>query len=496
MKPTETERARATLFVRAISLLFLMALLSVMAQLDLLLGAQGLLPAVESLSTEDPTRPPTLFSLSASDGALWTVVGLGALGALLASLGRAQRVGLAAAWLAFYSVSVAGSGLFDFVADALLIQLGLVAMAMLWVPDSPWPRRVGALLICKVMLESGLHKLLDVTQDTGWLNGGAMGSFFEVAAIPGPLAPLADALPQPILLLAGWMVLFIEVVGPFLLLAGARLRRLIIGSWIGLMAGIILTANFGVLPYAMLAATLLLFEERWVERIWARLSPWLGGAPHGPKPSGPRARDWVRGLSLALILCSTAQVGLDLFTPPGPGSPTVWLHSWRVSTPFSMFRRIPLERMEMQFEVEVDGEWREAHVAQKVGLIDAHPGLVAPHHPRLPFLLWFQATLGRGLPDLTSAPGAIVRGGNEQQVRGSSGASQRVARSLARALCDPGDPRRAAFSHAPEGSASAVRAMLWSYRFGRGETTWSRELVQRSQAVTCENLQRSGPGAR
>ena len=82
MKPTETERARATLFVRAISLLFLMALLSVMAQLDLLLGAQGLLPAVESLSTEDPTRPPTLFSLSASDGALWTVVGLGVLGAL------------------------------------------------------------------------------------------------------------------------------------------------------------------------------------------------------------------------------------------------------------------------------------------------------------------------------------------------------------------------------------------------------------------------------
>ena len=62
-------------------------------------------------------------------------------------------------------------------------------MALLWAPTSPWPRRLGGLLMCKVMLESGLHKLLDMGHDPSWLNGQAMISFFEVAVVRRMQAP-------------------------------------------------------------------------------------------------------------------------------------------------------------------------------------------------------------------------------------------------------------------------------------------------------------------
>jgi hypothetical protein len=496
MTPTETDTARATLFVRAIALLFLVALLSVMAQLDLLLSSEGLVPAAERMALEDPTRPPTLFSFGASDLMLWVVVSLGALGALSACLGKAQRWGLAFAWLSFHAVSVAGAGLFDLVADALLIQLGLVAMALLWAPSSPWPRRLGVLLMCKVMLESGLHKVLDVAHDPGWLNGSAMGAFFEVAAIPGPLASLANALPQPVLLLAGWALLFIEVLGPFLLLGPARVRRIIVVSWLGLMVGIILTANFGVLPYAMLAAGLLVLEDSWIQGLWTRLEGplRLTGSGRASGATSTRAVELIQGAIIGLILCSSVQLGLDLLSQPGPRSPTVWLHSWRIATPYSMFRRIPAERMEMQLETEVEGTWVEAHLHHKVGPTDEGPGVVAPHHPRLPFLFWFQATLGRGLPALGTPDEALTGGGDEQVVRGSSGAARRVSRALARALCDPNDPRRAAFTSPPSGAISAVRAVLWSYRFGTDAEVWAREKVQTSDPTTCEALMKPESG--
>mgnify|MGYP001371244345 FL=1 len=318
-----------------------------------------------------------------------------------------------------------------------MIQLGFVALLMQWFPSSPWPRRLGGLLIGKVMLESGLHKLVDVGQDPGWLNGAAMSSFFEVAAIPGPLAPLADALPHPVMMLAGWAVLLTEIVGPFLLLSTPRLKRVVLLSWMGLMVGIIATANFGVLPYAMLAACLLLVEDTWVERLWSRLAGPLRLERLKVPETSARVLGWVQGASLALILCSSAQVGLDLFSQPGPSSPTVWLHSWRISTPYSMFRRIPPERMEMQLEVQVEGQWGDVYLAHKVGPTDAHPGIVAPHHPRLPFLLWFQATLGRGLPDLRPDGASLTQRGDEQLVRGSSGASRRVAQRLTRSPLQP-----------------------------------------------------------
>ena len=197
---------------------------------------------------------------------------------------------------------------------------------------------------------------------------------------------------------------------------------------------------------------------------------------------------------IGLILCSSVQVGLDLLSQPGPSSPTVWLHSWRIATPYSMFRNIPAERMEMQLEYEADGTWHEAHLKHKVGPTDEHPGVVAPHHPRLPFLFWFQATLGRGLPDLTPPEADLNHGGDEQLVRGSSGAAGRAARGLARALCEPGDPRRAAFTSPLATNARAVRAVLWSYYYGSGPEIWSREKVQTSNPVPCEALMVPEPG--
>lgn len=496
MTPTETDTARATLFVRAIAVLFLVAILSVMSQLDLLLSSHGLAPAAERLALDDPTRPPTLFSFGTSDLMLWAVMSLGALGALSACIGKAPRLGLAFAWLAFHAVSVAGAGLFDLVADGLLIQLGLVALAFQWAPGSPWPRRLGVLLMCKVMLESGLHKVLDLAHEPGWLNGAAMGSFFEVAAIPGPLAPLANALPEPALLLAGWALLFIEVLGPFLLLGPARLRRIIVVSWLGLMVGIPLTANFGVLPYAMLAAGLLVVEDRWIQGLWARLARplRLSSWPVVSVGASTGAVELIRGAIIGLILCSSVQLGIDLLSQPGPGSPTVWLHSWRLATPYSMFRRIPAERLEMQWEAEVDGSWVEAHLRHKVGPTDQRPGLVAPHHPRLPFLFWFQATLGRELPPLGARDAVLRGGGHEQAVRGSTGVTRQVSLALARALCTPGDPRREAFRSPPAGLVRAVRAVLWSYRFGGDAHVWSREKVQTSDPVPCEARVNPNPG--
>src|SRR3989442_7669251 len=154
------------LFLRLLGAIFLAAFLSLLVQVRLLLGREGLLPAVaylEAVRGHGVLAVPTVFWLDASDRAL---VGLAATGAILSFgliLNVAPRWCLLALWALYLSFVSVGQDFLSFQWDNLLLEAAFFALFV--TPAGLRPRRGPAphpirvllmlLLDLRMNLESG-----------------------------------------------------------------------------------------------------------------------------------------------------------------------------------------------------------------------------------------------------------------------------------------------------------------------------------------------------
>lgn len=297
---------RARLFHAALALVFLVAWLSLLAQVDVLIGSRGLLPAEPLLLLIDERNlsfheaPTFLRWTGASDGTLHAGIWVGIGASLLAFAGVFPRWCAALNTFLYLGYTIAAREFFSFQWDNLLLEAGLLAVFVN--PENSGPGRHGQwvwavlrLLLFKLYFESGIAKYGSHLKD--WHDGSAMTFYYETAPLPGLFAWHAHHLPTGWHHFESWATLVWELGAPLLIIFPRSLALVV--RWVDrganerVHAGLlrlsrradvvaivvftcfqlinIATANYGFFCYLSLALSVGLLDE---EQLRA-LSGWL-----------------------------------------------------------------------------------------------------------------------------------------------------------------------------------------------------------------------------
>lgn len=351
--------------IRGIGLVYVIAFVSFGVQIPLLVGSHGVLPAAETLSFYGER-------LGLARG-LWYLPGLGWLStadwflAFLWLSGAAAGIGMlchfharamaAWAWLSYLSLVNLGDVFLGYQWDSLLLEVGVLAILVAKTPQR-WVVWLFRFLAFRLLFSSGVAKL--VSGDPTWRGLTALRYHFETQPIPNAIAWYAHQLPHAVLDSMTFLVLVLEIIVPFGLLAPPRRVRFVaVGLSIALQAAIGFTGNYAF--FNLLTCLLCLWS---LEEGQGKMNPWAFG--------------WISagGLKiLALFGLVFAEPALDL------------LQGFRVVNSYGLFSVMTTERPEIRIEGTADGEnWREYSWRWVPG-----PSFVAPHQPRADWQAWFAA---------------------------------------------------------------------------------------------------------
>jgi predicted DCC family thiol-disulfide oxidoreductase YuxK len=471
-------------FLRGLGLIYLVAFLSLWAQLDGLMGAHGVQPAREWLELLSDRfgraaywQAPTIFWLNASDTVLW----LGALGGVAASAllvaNRAPFAAAVAAWILYLSMFAVGGVFFSFQWDILLLETGF--LAMLLAPrvlrprlqsEPPAPRTVIFLLrwlVFRLMLLSGLVKL--ASGDSAWWDLTALTFHYETQPLPSWTSWIAHNLPEGFHRFSCAVMFAIELVLPFFVWAPRRLRVIAAGGFVALQLGIMATGNYNFFNLLTCLLCVPLLDDGYLARVMPlRLvrSVELRGM-RSDSPSGIGAACLV-SLALVLVMLGTAQGWARLAGADSVPRPVrrvlAAAQPFHLASPYGLFAVMTKQRREIVIEGSADGEnWKPYEFRWKPGDPAAKPRFCQPHQPRLDWQMWF-AALGtyRNNPWLIQLMDRLLEG------------SQPVLDLLGE-------------NPFPQRPPSYVRAVIYEYRFhtitgARAEGTWWRRGAPRPYA--------------
>src|SRR5215470_5207082 len=124
------------IWLRALGLIFLSAFYSLAFQITGLLGPRGILPAGEYLAQVHQVVgmpkalwfAPTLFWISASNGALLAVTFLGAAASVLLVLNLAPRLSIAVAMVCFLSFIGSAEDFASYQSDGMLLEAAFISL--------------------------------------------------------------------------------------------------------------------------------------------------------------------------------------------------------------------------------------------------------------------------------------------------------------------------------------------------------------------------------
>jgi hypothetical protein len=386
---TRIEPARFALtqwvFVRILAVIYAIAFGSLAVQITGLIGAHGILPVADYLKAVAESAGgmrfiyvPTVFWMSASDGALLGVCYAGIAIAALVLFGIFERVGLAILCVLYLSLSAAGQEFLSFQWDSLLIETGFLAIFLGNPRVVVWLFRW---LLFRLMFLSGAVKLL--SHDPTWRRLTALSFHYWTQPLPNRISWYMAQLPDWFHRMSTAFVLGVELAVPFLIFAPRRMR--IFGAkWMLLLQVLIfLTGNYTFFNLLAMAMCVFLWEDRDFEL-------WLNRRPPGkaiPKPV------------LAAVTGLVLTIGLGRMIETFSGEPVEPLHTivkytapLEIVNSYGLFAMMTTQRPEIIVEGSMDGEtWRAYSFRYKPGDLGRPPRWAAPHQPRLDWQMWFAA---------------------------------------------------------------------------------------------------------
>jgi hypothetical protein len=369
------------LFRRLLGLTYLCAFWSLALQIDGLVGSEGIIPARGWIAGHDLV----LRALPLAGTAL----------AALAIAGIAPLPVFALSWALYLAVSNIAGEFLAYQWDSLLIETGLLALAVApprWrdrLRDADEPPAVGRLLLWwllfRLMLGSGIAKL--TSGDPSWRGLTAMFFHYETQPLPSPLAWYAAQLPAWAQQASTAAVLAIELGVPWLVLGGRYLRRFGAAVLIALQLLIALTGNYAFFNLLTIALSVMWLDDGALRRLGLR------------GPAAAQSGGWKRQLLPAAIAVVTVPVSASLLASqiglpfPSPVAPlAIAIEPLRSVNAYGLFAVMTTERREIVIEGSADGTtWREYEFRHKPGSVDRAPAWVAPWQPRLDWQMWFAA---------------------------------------------------------------------------------------------------------
>ncbi len=427
------------LFHRLFAAIFLIAWLSLAAQIDLLVGRRGLLPVAPFLALAEAQGssfldlPTFLRWTGGSDTALHAGISAGALLCVAALLGLRPRLCLGLSTFLYLGYAVSCRQFLGFQWDNLLLECGLLASLLPVDRRAPLVHLLFRVLLFKLYWESGLAKWQSPLHD--WQDGSAMTFYYETAPIPARLAHAFHALPEFWHQLESWFTLFFELVLPFAVFAPRRWRLGAAAVFTFFQLVNIVTSNYGFFSYLALSLHVFLLREADLLRArraleqrlpalhrmrvraralrirGARRSPFqqLGRVLWSFVPAarqGMIRASGIRLVAFAYLSISLLEGAAHFGGAPGLLEPIAELRAvyapFRLVNNYHLFAAITRERIEPELQTQEEGSdaWVAHDFAHKPGDPRRAPHLVAPHQPRVDFLLWFYGlSYRRGTPN-------------------------------------------------------------------------------------------------
>ncbi|HMO05268.1 MAG TPA: lipase maturation factor family protein [Kiritimatiellia bacterium] len=405
-RPRTTYRYAADLFPRALGLVYLIALYSLLPQLPGLIGENGILPVTRfldavhgQLGERAVWQLPSLLWLGSSDRALAMVCWIGMIAAGFMVLGIVPFLSALIAWLAYLSITTGGQVFLGFQWDNLLLESGFLAILLapmvvrVRVTDPPVPNRFVVFLLhwllFRLMFASGYVKW--ASGDPSWRDLSALQYHFWTQPLPIWTAWFAHHAPGW-LLKSGTAIMFvIELAVPWLIFAGRWPRLVAFLSFTLLQIGIALTGNYGYFNGLSFVLGLLLLDDR----LWPFRR--LEAEPEMPSLRSRVLVGMIRWpLAFAVFLVSVVTF-IPLFKrgvqPPAPLAELVRVVApFRSVNQYGLFAAMTKTRPEIVIEGSRDGKsWQAYEFPWKPGDIYRTPVIVAPHMPRLDWQMWFAA---------------------------------------------------------------------------------------------------------
>ena len=411
-------------FLRALGVIYLIAFVSLWVQVDGLVGSNGMLPVNQFLpAVRAQVGPdayvllPTLCWFNSSDVFLHFLCGSGVVCSLLLIFGIAPAVSLAALFILYLSLTIAGQDFFNFQWDVLLLETGFLSIflapwqlwprQLIWWPRSAHPAttpvsRVGLfllkLLLFKLMLMSGVVKL--TSGDDSWWNLTALDYHYWSQPLPTVFAWWADKSPEWFKHFSVAFCLVVEIIVPFFIWAPRRLRLIAAGLLIFLQLAIAITGNYCFFNLLTIALCLLLIDD---SAVGITHVPQAGreeklGAP-GSHALPQRLCVYVGAFVIIVTLLINAWLIFSAFKPlsrPPRALVNFYerLETFRIVNGYGLFRVMTKDRGEIVLEGSADGvDWLSYEFKWKPGDVKRAPGWCAPHQPRLDWQMWF-ASLG------------------------------------------------------------------------------------------------------
>lgn len=444
--PPTSYRISTALFLRVLAAIYLIAFVSLWVQIEGLIGENGLLPIRSRLEWLDGRLGagaywsfPTLCWVDSSDAFLHGLCAGGTALALYATAFPFASWVWLALWALYLSLAVAGQSFLNFQWDALLLEVGLLAVFLApfrFLPRWRYPAHPSRLalwmyrwLLFRFMILSGLVKI--ASRDAVWLDLSALEVHYMTQPLPPWTAWYVHHMPSWVHTACCGMMFFIELAVPFLIFLPRLFRLFGAALLIALQLVIIATGNYGFFNLLTIALCLLLIDDAFWEQAIARRfakrrskkraapddvsaaeseeTPAGAGAPEGA-PAGaspglpPPRRAWTRwvpvpvlALLFVLSLPPTVNVVVRTFDPRAEwfldfGRLEAVFRPFRSVNGYGLFANMTEERPEIVIEGSRDGEtWIAYEFKYKPGDPERAPGFVAPYMPRLDWQMWFAA---------------------------------------------------------------------------------------------------------
>ena len=380
-----------SVFLRGLAIVYFIAFVSLLPQVNGLIGTNGILPVSDYLETIDSEYGtsgymlfPTLAWFNSSDAFLHALIWAGivlSVALFFRILPLAAVIGL---YVLYLSVDTAGQVFFSFQWDALLLETGVAAILL-----APWGLRPAytdpaprmaiwtfRFLIFRFMLESGAVKLL--SGDPAWRSLTALNYHYWTQPLPTPPAWYFHHLPAAVQKISVLGVFAIELVVPFFFLTTRPLRRIAALVTIGFQLLIAFTGNYTFFNLLTIILCFIPFfdDGRPAERgrVW-----WLV----------PAASAVLIGLGLLQVL---SMLGIPRTVPGTLASIDFRVETLHMINRYGLFAVMTTSRPEIIIEGSDDGEnWKPYEFKYKPGDVNRHLAWVAPYQPRLDWQMWFAA---------------------------------------------------------------------------------------------------------
>ncbi len=411
------------LFLRLLALVYFFAFSSLATQAVNLFGSHGILPINEflylvkmNLGNSGAAVLPTLFWFNDSDLMLRAVCILGSILSLAAVLGMGTGCVFLLLWILYLSLVNVGQDFLSFQWDALLLEIGFLAVffAPWQILEWPWTNNVKQppkiilwllwWLLFRLMFESGLVKL--ASGDPAWHNLSALDFHYLTQPLPTPLAWYAAKLPHWFNEISVVLVFVIELGIPFLIFMGRKARIFAAALLVFLQFLIALTGNYAYFNLLTFALCICLLDDQFMRNIVMQLCSQTGIIRSRLKnmltdqflvqPLDKKSKAMSIVIGTFFLCLSIGSLGRGFVGVLPIPAFLEGLHdlvsTYYICNNYGLFAVMTTKRIEIQIEGSNDKSlWQEYQFKYKPGNLATVPCVVAPFQPRLDWQMWFAA---------------------------------------------------------------------------------------------------------